>query len=212
MSYLSLKNTKCISNKGLAFLKTIWLLLTVVFFISGCKKESIVDNPDNSYIKARIEKLPYQYLNGDDGFMLESKTFADYSGSDCSVNYLGGISDKTLGESFTIMFKGLYEGNCAQQSAAFPEIFQPGTYEFASDTSNGVIISWTDDNGTPYSSLLSSQQKSVFTINSYQLLPMKLFGKSQIRVSGYFKCLMRSEEGHYVNAFDGNYKLVFIEN
>ncbi|MGB4771932.1 MAG: hypothetical protein WBP58_10755 [Chitinophagaceae bacterium] len=192
--------------------KTLLLsLLTVLTFITACKKNDPATNTDSEfYYEATIDGAKYKVSAPPDNANPDFSAGSGLTALGFDATYTSNISDYRPNGTGMFVSKGILIDYLTSTDQEFRNFFAPGIYNYAPTFSEGVTIAWADKAGKIWvtDNAPEDQTGSSFRIISSEDSPGDIRGRLYVKTKIQFNCKLYDEAGNVKQA-SGTYVGLF---
>jgi hypothetical protein len=194
-------------------MKLLALAFLVAVGFNSCNMHdniSLNDGVDESFfVEFNMNGKSLILREGKDGYMSRASSSKSNNPSNCMEEQMMVISKEAdINKSFTVKMRE-YASSCATQCSQIENMYKVGSYSFcknaAEPSMNGVVIAFTDHEGTYWASDLGNadQSNSRFEIMSHRPMNHKMYRN---QTEAVFSCRLYNEKGDEMLLTDGKMK------
>jgi hypothetical protein len=186
-------------------------LLTVLSFITACKKNDPTTNTDSEfYYEATIDGTKYKVSAPSDNADPDFSAGSGLSALGFDATYTSNISDYRPNGTQMFVSKGILIEYQTSTNEEFRNFFSPGNYNYTPTYEEGVTIAWADKTGKIWATDNASgdQTGSSFKIISTEESPGDVLGRLYVKTKIQFNCKLYDEAGNVKQA-SGTYVGLF---
>lgn len=194
-------------------IRLLALAVLVAFGLSSCNMHddiSLNDGVDESlFVEVDMNGKSLILREGKDGYMSRASSGRSQNSSTCMEEQMMVISKEgDMNKSFTVKIRE-FAGSCATHCGQIENMFKIGSYGFCKNAAgpdmNGVVIAFTDSDGTYWASDLgtANQSGSRFEVVSHRTMRHKMY-KNQ--TEAVFNCKLYNAKGDEMLLTNGRMK------
>lgn len=189
------------------------LTVLVAFGFSSCNMHddiSLNDGVDESlYVEVEMDGKSLILQEGKDGYMSRASSGKSSTSSNCMDEQMMMISKgDDMKKSFTVKMRE-YASSCATHCSQLENMYRIGSYQFCKNAAgvnmSGVVIAFTDSDGTYWASDLGTadQSGSRFEIVSHRSMKHKMYRN---QTEAVFNCKLYNARGDEMLLTNGKMK------